>query len=131
MYLGLEKGFGAADGTKPPRSWDTTEDIEVWVTEEIQNLLGRKVDVCGDLFQQGMDSDHASSSAQRHSERIAPLQYSICGDKSQPANHLRKPHYHTTCPGTCPALHLQQYYCRRPCCGSAWKHSYYDRKAQS
>ncbi|GAB1528524.1 hypothetical protein RhiTH_011718 [Rhizoctonia solani] len=56
MYLGLEKGFGAADGTKPPRSWDTTEDIEVWVTEEIQNLLGRKVDVCGDLFQQGMDS---------------------------------------------------------------------------
>ncbi|KAF8738313.1 Male sterility protein, partial [Rhizoctonia solani] len=56
MYLGLEKGFGAADRIKPPRSWDTTEGIEVWVTEEIQNLLGRKVDVCGDLFQQGMDS---------------------------------------------------------------------------
>ncbi|CAE6407221.1 unnamed protein product [Rhizoctonia solani] len=56
MYLGLEKSFGAADGIKPPRSWDSTKDIEVWVTQEIQNLLGRQVDVCGDLFQQGMDS---------------------------------------------------------------------------
>ncbi|GAB1525258.1 hypothetical protein RhiTH_008416 [Rhizoctonia solani] len=56
MYLGLEKNFGAADGIKPPRSWDSTKDIEVWVTQEIQNLLGRQVDVCGDLFQQGMDS---------------------------------------------------------------------------
>ncbi|QRW17426.1 acetyl-CoA synthetase-like protein [Rhizoctonia solani] len=56
MYLGLEKNFGAADGIKPPRSWDSTKDIEVWVTQEIQNLLGRQVDVRGDLFQQGMDS---------------------------------------------------------------------------
>ncbi|KAF8751541.1 Male sterility protein [Rhizoctonia solani] len=56
MYLGLEKNFGAADGIKPPRSWDSTKDIEVRVTQEIQNLLGRQVDVRGDLFQQGMDS---------------------------------------------------------------------------
>ncbi|CAE6377482.1 unnamed protein product [Rhizoctonia solani] len=56
MYLDLEKDSGAAEGLEPPQSWDSTEDVEAWVSRGVQNLLDREVDVAGDLFQQGMDS---------------------------------------------------------------------------
>ncbi|KAF8749968.1 Male sterility protein [Rhizoctonia solani] len=56
MYLDLEKDSSTTDGIQPPQSWDSTEDIEAWISRGVQNLLGREVNVAGDLFQQGMDS---------------------------------------------------------------------------
>ncbi|KAJ1310575.1 hypothetical protein OPQ81_007304 [Rhizoctonia solani] len=56
MYLELEKGSGAIEGTEPPHSWITSEDVETWITRAVKSLLGREINVSGDLFQQGMDS---------------------------------------------------------------------------
>ncbi|GAB1517035.1 hypothetical protein RhiTH_000078 [Rhizoctonia solani] len=56
MYLDLEKDSSTTDGIQPPQSWDSTEDIEAWISRGVQNLLGREFNVTGDLFQQGMDS---------------------------------------------------------------------------
>ncbi|CAE6506561.1 unnamed protein product [Rhizoctonia solani] len=56
MYYNLEKCLGITTGDKPHESWTNTNSIEVWVSKCVQNLLGREVNVDGDLFQQGMDS---------------------------------------------------------------------------
>ncbi|KAH7318820.1 hypothetical protein B0J17DRAFT_584211 [Rhizoctonia solani] len=56
MYLELEKDSGAVEGVEPPQSWTSTEDVEAWISRSVHDLLDRKVDVAGDLFQQGMDS---------------------------------------------------------------------------
>ncbi|CAE6440754.1 unnamed protein product [Rhizoctonia solani] len=56
MYLDLEKDSGAAGAVDPPQSWESTEDVEAWISRGVQSLLDRDVDVVGDLFQQGMDS---------------------------------------------------------------------------
>ncbi|KEP48049.1 putative acetyl-CoA synthetase-like protein [Rhizoctonia solani 123E] len=56
MYLELEKDTSAVEGVEPPQSWTSTKDVEDWISKSVQSLLGREVDVTGDLFQQGMDS---------------------------------------------------------------------------
>ncbi|QRW26760.1 L-aminoadipate-semialdehyde dehydrogenase [Rhizoctonia solani] len=43
MYLDLEKDSSTTDGIQPPQSWDSTEDIEAWISRGVQNLLGREV----------------------------------------------------------------------------------------
>ncbi|CAE6436771.1 unnamed protein product [Rhizoctonia solani] len=56
MYLELEEGSGTVASFNPLESWSGPEDVEAWIKAHVQNLLGRKIDVATDLFQQGMDS---------------------------------------------------------------------------
>ncbi|KAG9073882.1 hypothetical protein FS749_014597 [Ceratobasidium sp. UAMH 11750] len=56
MYAALEKSGYVAHEVGAPRTWTNASDVEIWVRSCIENVLGRKVDIEGDLFQQGMDS---------------------------------------------------------------------------
>ncbi|KAJ1310585.1 hypothetical protein OPQ81_007314 [Rhizoctonia solani] len=56
MYLKLEKDSSVVEDIEPPHAWTTTGDVEAWISKSVQSLLGREIDVSGDLFQQGMDS---------------------------------------------------------------------------
>ncbi|KEP48039.1 putative acetyl-CoA synthetase-like protein [Rhizoctonia solani 123E] len=56
MYLDLEKCSGASTKISPRGLWTSLDSIEAWVGKSVKHLLGREVDVTGDLFQQGMDS---------------------------------------------------------------------------
>ena len=53
MYVSLEKDDG--DDIAGPERWDDQGAIAVWLGERVELLLGRKVDLTGDLFQQGLD----------------------------------------------------------------------------
>ncbi|CAE7225213.1 unnamed protein product [Rhizoctonia solani] len=56
MYLDLENCPNTAAGITPHGLWTSLDGIEAWVSKCVKSLLGREVDVAGDLFQQGMDS---------------------------------------------------------------------------
>ncbi|KAG9088743.1 hypothetical protein FRC06_001865, partial [Ceratobasidium sp. 370] len=56
MYAALEKSGHVVYDIGVPKAWTNVSDVEVWVRSCVENVLGRKVDVGGDLFQQGMDS---------------------------------------------------------------------------
>lgn len=55
MYAALDKGDDALRGIKAPKSWTDQEAMEGWVRDCVAGILGREVDIVGDLFQQGMD----------------------------------------------------------------------------
>ncbi|KAG9075520.1 hypothetical protein FS749_012798 [Ceratobasidium sp. UAMH 11750] len=57
MYVALEKSGYVAHEVGVPRTWtNASDDVEIWVRSCVENVLGHKVDVEGDFFQQGMDS---------------------------------------------------------------------------
>ncbi|GAB1517058.1 hypothetical protein RhiTH_000101 [Rhizoctonia solani] len=56
MYLELETEPMVTNNSSPSGSYSGPEDMEEWLKTCVQNLLGRKIDVSEDLFQQGMDS---------------------------------------------------------------------------
>ncbi|CAE6439222.1 unnamed protein product, partial [Rhizoctonia solani] len=55
MYLDLEKCSSAVTSTSSHGLWTSLDSIEAWIGKYVKSLLGREVDVAGDLFQQGMD----------------------------------------------------------------------------
>lgn len=56
MYAMLDAGNGILSGIEAPKSWGDQEIMEAWVGKCVGSIMGREVDVVGDLFQQGMDS---------------------------------------------------------------------------
>lgn len=55
MYASLEKGSEVVNEVLPSKSWGDLAAVESWLSICVANILGRNVDVEGDLFQQGMD----------------------------------------------------------------------------
>lgn len=53
MYAALEKGANL--DSKLGVKWDDAVEVRRWVKERVEDVLGKKVDGEGDLFQQGMD----------------------------------------------------------------------------
>ncbi|KAF8601147.1 acetyl-CoA synthetase-like protein [Ceratobasidium sp. AG-I] len=56
MYNVLEGSITLSAQVGAPESWSQEEAVKGWVQLCVENILGRKVEVDGDLFQQGMDS---------------------------------------------------------------------------
>jgi hypothetical protein len=55
MYAALEKSTNIAEDLGEPESWNDTAEVVAWVQSGVERVLGRNVEVGGDLFQQGMD----------------------------------------------------------------------------
>ncbi|KAG8768783.1 hypothetical protein FRC12_005381 [Ceratobasidium sp. 428] len=56
MYANLERSGSYAHDVGAPETWKETPMVKAWVRSCVEKILGREIDIDGDLFQQGMDS---------------------------------------------------------------------------
>ncbi|KAG8708012.1 hypothetical protein FRC09_001485 [Ceratobasidium sp. 395] len=56
MYAALEKSEDVTRDNEAPSSWSDLAAVENWIQRCVESILGQKIDIEGDLFQQGLDS---------------------------------------------------------------------------